>query len=268
MNDNVRSAAQTAENNPVFRRIARGGYVANGLMHALIGAAALSIAFTGEGQSDQSTALESIQSAPLGAVALWTVAGLLLALGLFHLVVGTAKSFTSKKRKWGQRISHWGQGIAYLVLGGIAISVAMGSSSNGDDNAEEASRGLLDMPGGPILLALVGAGVAIAGIVFICLGIGRGFKKKMRIPAGGFGRLITVLGSVGNISKGASILVIGGLIALAAIRNDPESAGALNAAIQTVYEWPGGPVIVGAIGVGFFAYAAFLVFRARYAKFS
>lgn len=262
----MKSAARSAENSTTFRALARGGYVASGVVHGLVGGLALTIAFTGRGESDQTTALQGIASAPLGAVALWLLAGLLFTLGVFHILSGFTRSTTDRKRKWGQRISHWAQAAMFIAIGVVAASVALGNGSDGDTSAENASRGLLDAPGGPVILAIAGAGVAIGGIVFVGMGLARSFQKKMRIPPGALGTTVTALGVGGYAAKGAAIAVIGGLITLAAIRNDPESAGALNTAIQTLHDLPGGPVIVGIIGAGFIAYGVFCCFRARFAK--
>lgn len=262
----MKSAARSAENSKAFRALARGGYVASGVVHALIGGLALTVALTGQGETDQGTALATIASQPLGAALLWGLAALLVALGLFHLVSGFTQSASSDKSKWGQRLSQWGQGVALLSIGVITISVAMGDRSGGDSNAESASRGLLDAPGGPILLAIVGIGVAVGGLVFAVMGLARSFAKQMRIPSGPLGTWITALGVAGYAAKGIAIAVIGALVTLAAVRNDPEAAGALDTAIQTLRDLPGGPFIVAAVGVGFIAYGVFCGFRAKYAK--
>lgn len=266
MNHSVRSDARSAENSKTLRVLARGGYLATGVVHALVGGLALSIASTGEGDSDQSSALATVASEPFGAVVLWVLAGLLLALGLFHLISGFTQSASSITSKWGRRFSHWGQGAGFIATGGVAIAVALGDRSDGDSSAEDASRGLLDAPGGPLLLAIVGIGLVIGGVVFAIMGLARSFAKQMRIPGGTLGTAVTALGVAGYAAKGTSVAVIGGLVTLAAVRNDPESAGALDAAIQTLYDMPAGPVIVAAIGVGFIAYGVFCGFRARYAK--
>lgn len=88
----------------------------------------------------------------------------------------------------------------------------------------------------------------------------------MRIPGGTLGTAVVALGAAGYVAKGVSIGVIGALITLAGIENDPESAGALNGTIQTLYDLPGGPIIVALIGVGFIAYGVFCCLRARYAN--
>lgn len=262
----VKDAARSAERQPVFRALARGGYVASGIIHVIIGVLALSLAFTGSGETDQSSALDEVASAPLGGVLLWGLVVLLWALGAFHAVSGFTHRDGDAKKRWGKRLSSWGRAVAFIAIGGVTASVALGTSSDGDESAEDASRGLLDVPGGPILLALVGAGIIVAGIAFVVIGIRRGFKKKMTLPAGALGNAVVVLGLIGYIAKGVSIVIIGGLVGFAGIQNDPESAGTLDSAFKLLEDLPGGVVVTAAVGAGFIAYGVFCAFRARYAK--
>ena len=73
--------AQEAEQSTPFQVLARAGYAASGLVHILIGAIALVVAFGGDGVTDQSGALMAIASVPFGFVLLWCVAVTLWALG-------------------------------------------------------------------------------------------------------------------------------------------------------------------------------------------
>lgn len=266
MGGEMKATARSAEDSTVFRLLARGGYVATGVVHVTVGVMALAIAFTGKGDSDQTSALQALASAPLGALALWALAVLLWALGLFHLVLGITQSQGDRAKKWGRRLSELGQAVVFVAIGVIAASVALGNRSDGDRSAEEASRGLLDVPGGPILLAATGAGLAVGGIAFVVIGVRRGFRKRMRIPGGALGRAVTTLGVIGFAAKGAAIAVVGVLVCVAAFRDDPESAGALDTAIQTLRGLPGGALIAGVIGIGFIAYGVFCGFRSRYAR--
>lgn len=260
-----KDAARSAENSTTFRTLARAGYVASGIVHGLIGVLAFAIALTGRGESDQSTALQAIASAPFGEVVLWLLAVMLAGLGAFHAVSGFTQAERDEKKKWGRRLSHWGQAVAFLAMGVIAAYTAIGNRTDGDSSVESTSRGLLDAPGGPVLLTIIGIGIAAGGVAFAVVGLRRGFAKKMRIPSGGGGATVTVLGVVGYLAKGASIAVMGVLITLAGVQDDPESAGAVNSAIQTLHDLPGGPIIVGFIGAGLLAYGVFCCFRSRYA---
>lgn len=265
-----KAAARAIEQTRWFRVLARCGYAANGLVHILIGIVVVVIAFGGRGESDQAGAFRAIVQAPLGVLALWIVASALAALGVWHFLDGLLVRATTEGgflRKWGRRISEWGQAIVFLALGVFAAAVALGARPNGDESAQEASRGLIQIPGGVFVLALVGLGVAIGGVSFIVMGILRSFRKRMRIPENGGGRIVTVLGSIGFVAKGIALAVVAILLLVAAVRDEPEAAGGLDGAIDALLQVAAGPFLVGLVGAGFLAYGVFCFFRARFAKF-
>nr|WP_200331526.1 DUF1206 domain-containing protein [Leucobacter sp. L43] len=267
MDDRLQSAARRTESTTTFRALARGGYVATGIVHGLIGVLAIALVVRqGRAEADQVGALTSIAEAPFGLAGLWAVALLLFALGIFHIVDGFALSRNSRKQRWGRRLAEWGQGIAFCVMGGIATAIAVGARPDPDRTTRDASRGLLTLPGGTVLLVLVGLGVAGVGIAWIWMGVSRSFRKQMELPSGRAGHAIAALGAVGFVSKGGALLVVAVLLAAAGVRGDSSSAGALDSAITSLYDLPGGPVWIVLIGAGFLAYGVFCFFRARFAK--
>ncbi|MGB4778467.1 DUF1206 domain-containing protein [Microbacterium sp.] len=262
----MKDAARDAVANAPLRVLARGGYAANGAVHVLIGTIILTIAFGGTGESDQSGAFRAVGAAPLGFLALWVLAGLLWALAVWHVLEGILISRGSDVKKWGVRISEWGQAVVFGALGTVAASVALGARPDAEQTAEDASRGVLAVPGGALLLGAAGLGIGIGGVVFVVMGTRRSFRSKVAIPPGRLGVTITVLGVIGFIAKGVSLAIIGTLVVVAAIRVDPEAAGGLDGAIDALLGVAGGPVLVGAVGAGFVSYGVFCFFRARFAK--
>ncbi len=262
----AKRAAREARSSPALRLLARGGYAANAVVHLLIGIIVLAIAFGGRGEGDQAGAFKAIGAAPLGFLALWLLAALLAALGVWHAANGVIASRASDVKKWGVRIGEWGQAVVFLALGFIAGAVALGARPNAERTAEEASRGVLNVPGGPWLLGLVGIGVGIGGISFIVMGVLRSFRKKVDLPEGRLGTVVTTLGVVGFIAKGIALLVVGVLLVVAAVKVDPGTAGGLDGAIDALLEVWGGPFLVGIVGTGLVAYAVFTFFRADYAR--
>lgn len=270
MADAARSAARSVSSSPLVRVLARGGYAASGLVHVLIGILVLSLAVGGSGEADQSGALRAIAGAPLGILVLWSLAVLLWALGLYHLVEGfllrASGDAKAQAAGWGRRISEWGQGVVFAALGTVAASVALGARTDGNAVAEGASRNALSLPGGPLLLGAVGLGIAAGGIAFVVMGILRSFEKKMSIPSGGIGAFVTGLGIVGYIAKGIALAVVGVLLIVAAVTADAAQAGGLDDAFDKLHGLFLGPLLVGVVGAGFVAYGVFLFFRARYAR--
>ncbi|GAA5039697.1 DUF1206 domain-containing protein [Microbacterium fluvii] len=261
----VKEVAREAARSTPLRALARAGYAANGVVHLLIAAIVLAVAFGGDGESDQSGAFKAIGAAPLGFVVLWVLAIALFALGLWH-VVGGVLARGDAKRTWGTRISEWGQAAVFFALGSVAVAVALGAKPDSEQSAEDASRGVLQIPGGVFVLGAVGLGILIAGIAFVVMGVMRSFRKKLTMPSGAAGTALTALGVVGFIAKGIALAIVGVLLLVAAVKVDADTAGGLDGAVQALIGLPYGPVLAASVGIGLGAYGVFCLFRSRYAN--
>ncbi|MGA7148706.1 MAG: DUF1206 domain-containing protein [Microbacterium sp.] len=267
----AKAAARGVESSTIFELFARAGYVANGIVHLLLGVIVLVIAFGGDGEGDQAGAYKALAAAPLGVVLLWLMAIALCALGLWHAAEGILARDLSgdvkgAARKWGRRAAEWGQAVVFVGLGVLAGVVALGARPDGEEAAEAASRGVLDLWGGPIVLALVGVGFTIGGVSFVVMGALRSFRSRLNIPDGRIGRTMTIMGVVGFVAKGIALLIVGILLIIAAVRTEPRTAGGLDGAVQAILDLTLGPLLAGIVGVGFLAYGVFTVFRARVAR--
>lgn len=261
-------AAAEARRNPALRALARTGFVAVGIVHILIGSIALILALGGRAESDQSGALGAIASAPLGVFGLWAIAVTLWALALWMIADGlltdTHGEGKDRAQGWSRRLTSWGRAAAYAAVGVGAASAALGARKDSDESAQNASRDLLHVPGGPIVLGAVGVIVAAVGVGFIVNAVTRGFTKRMEIPGGATGRAVTALGVVGYVAEGVALGLVGVLLVVAAVTVDPERAGGTDAALKALLETPVGPWAVGAIGIGLIAYGLFNGLRSRY----
>jgi hypothetical protein len=262
----VRAAARRAEGSRPLRALARGGYAANGLVHCLIGIIALVVAAGGPGEGDQVGAFRAIAEAPLGFLALWAVAILLWGLGVWHAAAGVGVIRRSDVKEWGIRVAEFGQAIVFLALGGVGAAVALGSRPDPDESAEDASRGVLAVPGGALLLGAVALGILVGGAAFLVMGVRRSYRNKVALPPGAAGHAVSALGVVGFVAKGIALAIIGILLLVAAVRVEPDAAGGLDGALDALLGLPLGPVLVGTVGVGLCAYGVFCGFRARYAR--
>lgn len=260
-------AAQVREN-PAVRAVARLGFIAAGLVHILIGIIALVLAFGGRADGDQSGAMRALAGAPLGFVALWVIAIALWALAVWTavdaFVTRTGHGTKQRAKGWGTRLKNLGRAVAYLAVGSGAAAVALGARNDSDESAQSASRDVLNVPGGPIVLGVVGVVIAAIGIGFVVSAFTRGFTKQMSIPDTAFGRTFTTLGVIGYLAEGAALLLVGILILIAAIKLDPSAAGGTDAALKALLATPFGPWAVGAIGIGLIAYGLFSALRSRF----
>jgi hypothetical protein len=250
--DKAQDAAARAERHPATRWVRGAGQVANGIVHILIGAIALGIAFGDSGSADQSGAMQALKETPLGGVALWFVAIALLALALLAFVTAIAES----RREWKDALKEAGRGIAYAALGSTALVAANGGSSNGESQTETFSAQLMAAPFGVVLVGLIGVGIAAIGVYFIVKGAKRKFLEDVAPPAR-WRRAVEGLGVTGYVAKGIAIVIVGALFVLAAVQHDAQEAGGLDGALQSLTTVPGGVIALVAIALGLILYGIY-----------
>ncbi len=260
-----RQAASEVQNSTALRTAARVGYAVNGLLHILIGAIALSVAFGGGGEADQGGALGQLADNPLGVAVHWVIVVGLWGLGLFQLLEAALVRGTDKDA-WTDRAKEAGKGVAYLAIGFTAFSYATGGGSDSSSQTQSLSAQLLANPGGVVLLVLLALGVIAIGVYFVVKGVTSTFLRDITRPAGAVGRATETIGKTGYIAKGIAIGVVGILFAVAAFTADPEQATGLDGALKSLASLPFGVVVLSVVALGLIAYGVYCFIRARYAR--
>ncbi|MFD1722878.1 DUF1206 domain-containing protein [Amnibacterium endophyticum] len=267
MTETARQNAEGVQQSTWFRGLARFGFAASGLVQGLVGVLAIQVAVQGGGQeADQSGALKALAQAPFGAVVVWLVAIGGLALALWLVVDGFLERGSDAKRVWKERVKAWGKAVVYGAVGVTALRTVLGASQDSSRSARQGSSTVLSLPGGQILLGLVGVGVVVIGVALVHRGVTKGFLETIRVPSGSRGRAVVVLGQVGYVARGVAIAVVGILFVVAAWRTDPGAASGLDGALRAFAGLPFGRVVLAAIGVGWIASGVYLVARARLAR--
>ncbi|MCJ1674793.1 MULTISPECIES: DUF1206 domain-containing protein [unclassified Rathayibacter] len=251
-----------------FRRLARLGFAVNGVVHLLIGGLSLRVAFGDETtqEADPSGAIARLAETPAGLVVVWAALVALVALGLWQLSFQSRSSDPSRAKRLGRRIVESGKGFAALALAGTTLVFALGGSTSSSATIRAISTDLLARPAGAIVLTLVGGIVLGSGIGFVAIGVRRGFRKLVRIPAGRRGTAVLILGAAGYVSKGIALGIAGGLFVVAAITGDARRATGLDGALRFLDVPPYGTIALTVIGAGLVMYGGFLIARAKLAK--
>jgi len=272
-------AVERSTGNPWFERGARAGYVANGILHGVLGVLVFRLALGERESADQTGALEKISQQPFGAVLLWACAGGCVLLGLWYLVsavfdkggLRTLKRNkpTSKSglQRWKPVLRNVGLGVTFLAVGGLFVLFAVGSSPDSSENTSRLSARLMSTPGGSFLLMLLGAAILGAGLFFAYRGILHKFEDSLNLPSGpGARRAVRILGMVGYIAKGVALGLLGLLFIVATLQHDPEESTGLDGALKSLRDHQYGAPLLAVIGAGLFCYGGYLVLRSRYDK--
>ncbi len=268
--DKGKSAARKIESSPAYRLLVKAGLVAYGIVHLIVAwlAGRLALGMRGGGEEASNTgALRSLAEAPLGMVLMWVV-----AVGFFALVVWQAVSawigfheFDGFKRT-RKRLSALLRAALYGYLGVAAARIAAGPEvDEGEDAQESLSQGLLGLPLGQVLLAMIGLAVLGYGVAQIVRAFRKSFNEELDTTLTGAPLRLTQAGFIG---KGIAIGIVGGLFLWAALDSDAQKAGGLDKALQQVLNQPFGTWLLLALAVGIGAYGLYCFFWARHPKHS
>ena len=190
----------------------------------------------------------------------------LFALALWLLLAAVLGIGSGSDKRWARTLTSAAKAVAYIALAVTSLTFARGSSSNATSSTQHASSDILKLPGGQVLLALVGLIAVGVGVYMIIKGARRGFRKDLDLPGGAAGRAVTVLGIVGYVAKGIAVGVVGVLFAVAAATLDPNKATGLDGALRSLTSLPFGAVLLCAVGIGLIAFGVYTFARARYAR--
>jgi len=178
-------AAAATRRHPLVQALARAGFAANGLVHALIGTLVVAIAAGGRGEADQVGALRTVAAVPWGAVLVWAIAIGLWGLALWHLAAGiTARG----DGRWGGRAwslrkglaappsgprlvgpppgvaGFMARGAALGILGVLLLVAAAHADAARAGGLDSAVDGLLTLPAGRAIAVTLGIGLVAYGV--------------------------------------------------------------------------------------------------------
>lgn len=251
-----------------FETLARAGYGARGVVYVLLGALAVTSAFRGGGEpQDSSEAMSSLLGLPFGRILLALIAVGLLGHILWRLAQGfldaddvgsDAKGLVSRT---GSLISA-GANI-FLALTAARMAIGQGGESGGGGE-QQASAWLLQQPFGGVLLGIVAVGIVIAGGAQIWKAVSRKYRERLRLPAAL--PFLDTMCLVGLVARGALIAIVGGFVLYAAVTFSPERAGGIAEALDYVHALPFGAWLYGLAAIGLAAFGGYSVVQALYRR--
>jgi Domain of Unknown Function (DUF1206) len=256
--------AELAQNG-VFERLARGGYVVNGLLHLIVGYLAIRIASGEGGTADQTGALATLANKPGGPLVLWLAAGALLTMGMWRLVETVLGRSSDRKNDLAssgvfERAKAFGLAAVYLAFAYSAFGYARGSGRSADQQNSSISARLMETTAGTAALIACGLIIVAVGGYHVYKGATRNFVDDLK---GKSGDLVRRLGVAGYVAKGVVIAGTGVLVVVAACRAEPKKATGLDGALKTLDAQPYGAALLIAAGVGIIVYGLYSFVMAR-----
>jgi hypothetical protein len=267
----LKDAAEVAEdvtNSRPLEVAARAGFAVSGVLHFLIGLVAIKLAMGGQGQADVSGAVEELARQPAGPVLLWSACAACLALAIWQASDAVFDfGHLPTKKKIGKKLKAALQAVVYAGFALTLASVAIGAHADHRRSTSDLTLQLMQAPGGILLLILIGAAVAVTGVVYSVRGFRKSFLKYLRLPGNPKTRTaVTVAGIAGYAAKGVALLLTGLLIVIATIKAHPSESTGLDGGLKALRDQPLGMYLLAAVGAGLICYGVFMAVRARLAR--
>jgi uncharacterized protein DUF1206 len=267
--DAVDRVAEAADS-PWLTRMARVGLVGFGVVHLLVAWLAVRIAWGGGSpEADDTGALRTMAAQPFGKVLLWGLAVGLFALALWQASLAAWGYRRHRGRKRAERrLVSAGRTVVYLVVAFSAARFGLGGDTSAAAKQEQATTGVLGLPGGQLIVGAVGLGILAVGVGLLWRALTEGFRENLDLAAMGENPRLWALrlGRAGYAAKGAALGIVGLLVVAAAVTYDPNKSRGLDAALKTLAGQPYGQWLLSALALGIACYGLYCFFWARYAR--
>jgi len=267
----AKHSAEWAGRSETARKVVLVGWAAQGVVYATLAWLVLQMAFGSAPQQASTTgALEYLAGTLPGSVGL-----LVLAVGLLAFAVGRILEVTTLAGPQIDAKDHAKAvltAVLYVALAGTALSivgiVGSSSSSGGGSSEKQGSSLLLGLPGGRVLVGIIGLAIIAAGLYGGYRGLQQRFLDTLRESemSSGVHTAASAIGTAAYVTKGLILVALGWFFLSSAITYDPNQARGLDGALRSVEQASWGPAALAAIAVGLLSYGLFAFLEARYRK--
>jgi hypothetical protein len=265
----ARSASRPAAQGWFISALARAGFAARGVLYALIGIIAIEIASGNtRQQADRSGAVRLLAATPFGAVILWLLVAGMAGMTLWRVSEAIWGAADPDGHKASRRIGSLARAALYGVItyGILKYALGLGAPASSDQQSQDLTATALRYPGGQAAVAAVGAAVAIAGVVMMYRSWQGRFLRTLRLrPASvRIRRVVTRLGQIGGVARGAVFVTIGIFLAIAAVEAKPRQAKGIDSALRVFAQTPLGPWLLVLVAAGLLIFGVFSCCEARW----
>lgn len=260
---------ERAINNALLQRVGRVGWVAKGLVYALLGVLMFRIAIHAVGSGDEEAsptgAIDAIAQSGFGSSLLSVLSVGLVLFAAWRLVTAFLPGDLDVESLL-KRAAYLFSAATYGVLAWIAIGEAAGRSSSSGDATTRIIDTMMTSGTGRVVLGLVGVGSVVIAAYFVRKGVTRSYREQLSMDGATDAERAVVdrLGVVGWIARAVVVLLVGLFFIDAGFLNDPENAKGIDAILTEVVAKPWGTPLVYATGVGLVLYGIFCIVSARH----
>ena len=265
----AQSAGNRFVDTRLFEGLSRAGFVARGLVYAIIGFLALDLAIGHSGKiTNQEGAMKTVERQPLGHLLLALLAVGLGGYALWRLFRAALGHGPEAADTGLERLAALGSGLVYTGMCAIAVQLLTSGSSGSSGNARQTATGVFSWPAGRWIV--LGAGIVTLGVAVYQLisGVGKKFldDDKTEMMGAAIKTWITWAGTAGHIARAVVFGLVGAFLVGAAIDYKANEAIGLDGALARVYDRPYGPWLLAAVALGLLAFGTFSITEAQYRR--
>jgi hypothetical protein len=267
--DSAEAAGESFVQSSAFELLSRAGFVARGLIYAIIGILALKLAFGHGGKlTDQKGALHTVAHQPFGKVLLTLVAIGLGGYSLWRLIRAAIGHGPEGSDTGFDRVAAFASGIAYGAMCALAIEILLGAGGGSAGNVKKSTAGVFGWRGGTWIVGIVG--VVMIGVALYqgYRGITKKFLDESKVEEMGpqVKKWISRLGTFGHLARMVVFGLVGVFLIKAAIDYKPSKAVGLDGALAKIVHYSYGPFLLGIVATGLIAFAVYSLSDARYRR--
>jgi hypothetical protein len=264
----ARAAREDVVRSDGFEWLSRSGFVARGLIYAIIGVLALKLALGHGGKlTNQQGALHTLVEQPFGKVLLTLVAIGLGGYALWRLVRAALGRGPEGSDTGLDRVAALASGLVYLGMCIIAVRILTGSSK-ASASPDKTTAGVFGWPAGTWL-------VGAAGLVLVGVGLYQGYRgvtkdfladSKTEEMGPRTRTWIGWIGLVGHLARMVVFTLAGAFLVKAAVEYDPKAAVGIDGALAKLLQQPYGQLLLGLVAAGLIAFAVYSFSDARFRR--
>jgi Domain of Unknown Function (DUF1206) len=257
--------------NPIIDRIARLGFVANGVVVLIVGALALRFVLGfGQGVAGPEEALASLPRQPFGRITLAIVSLGLWAYAFWKLVQAIVDPEHKGTGFVGvmERVGFGFTALAYITLGIAGLQLLLGDQVGGTGDPEELAARILEPHFGRWVVGLFGGIILLAGALQVRMGVTARFRHTLALDrmSRTEAMVVLALGCTGYLALGIVSSVIGYFLIRVALLYNPEAAGGWQEALALLGGLDPDRWVLGAVAAGVVSYGLFFVMLVRYRR--
>lgn len=265
----ARASGRDFVHSRAFELLSRAGFVARGLIYAIIGILALKLALGHGGKlTSQQGALHTVAHQPFGKLLLTLVAIGLAGYSLWRFIRAAIGHGPEGSDSGFDRLAAGASGVAYGAMCIIAVKILLGSGSSSSTSPKKAASGIFGWPGGTWIVGIAGAVMFGVALYQIYKGLSQKFLDDSKVEEMGVRMRTWIgrIGTVGHLARGIVFGLVGIFLVKAAIDYNPQAAVGLDGALAKLVHRSYGGLLLGLVAAGLVAFAAYSLSDARYRR--